>query len=448
MYAATHMYVKKFINGIYFLKEKPLAHADFPGHVEDSRKRAEFTTTQHHHYKLFLPAHLVTRDQPHEANSKEPNAVSRNTPGENKSSQRRKNSGKPDSGVKGIDNETLEELKKAGINPGTVAVAHQKMALKQYEAEQKQQLAKPNKNREMIEQRKRIQEAKDELKMRDWSGLDTSLSDVEKQKKILEKVTHDRKIQEEKVLMDEIIRLQEEEKIIKEAAVQQQREGVGRQKRLQEENRLHEVVTQQRKEEAAGQKKLQEEKYQREETARQEKLQEEHHKATQQKDEEAARQKMIQGEAAQQETWVIVQQNKNICKTHAANKYDDSDSLSEEYYDVPEALPDKQETSPANPVHVPDYTGSSDSSHIINQQQDNVVTTQPYSEQGYKHMWLRDPQPSRPNPKSSNDNPHNLEVGSMIRFGNPPCYGIIKWMGTLPETDCVMMAGVEVVSCT
>ena len=509
-------------------------HADFPQHVEDSKKRTDFTITQRHHSKLFLPAQIVLRD---EANSKEPSAITKNAASGNKLLQKRKNSGKPDSGVMGIDDETLEEIKKAGIDPGTVAVAHQKMALKQYETEQKQQLGKPKKNKEMVEHRKRIQEAKDELKLKDWSGLDTSLLDVEKQKQILEEATHDRKVQDEKVLKDkiiEVIRLQEEEKkIVQEAAIQQQqqREEVDRQKRLQEENRLHKEITRQQKEEeaarqkrlqeeklqreeaarekrlqeekyqqdeaarqkrlqdekyqreeaarqkrlqkekfqreeaarekrlqeekyqrdeAARQKRLQDEKYQREEAAREKRLQEENRvreEVAQQKDEEAGRQKMIQGEAAHQERWVIVQQSKNTCKTYAANKYDDSDSVSEEYYDVPEALSDKQESSPINPVHVPDYTGSSDSNQIINQQQDNAVTTQPYSDQGYKPMWSRDPQPSRLDPKSSNDNPHNLEVGSMIQFGNPPCYGVIKWMGTLPETDCVMMAGVEVVSC-
>ena len=44
------------------------------------------------------------------------------------------------------------------------------------------------------------------------------------------------------------------------------------------------------------------------------------------------------------------------------------------------------------------------------------------------------------------DNPENLEVGNRIQFGNPPCYGTIRWIGHLPSITCTM-AGVEVVSC-
>ena len=42
------------------------------------------------------------------------------------------------------------------------------------------------------------------------------------------------------------------------------------------------------------------------------------------------------------------------------------------------------------------------------------------------------------------DNPHNFKVGAKIQFGNPPCYGVIKWIGSLPGYGC-LMAGVEVV---
>ena len=136
-----------------FLKEQSLARADFPGYVEDSKKRAEFTIAQRHHSKLFLPAHLIKRG----GGSKESSAVNKNAANGNKSSQNRKNSEKSDSGVGShmdIDNDALEEIKRAGINPGTVEVAHQKMALKQFAAEQKQQLSKPKKNKEMVENMK------------------------------------------------------------------------------------------------------------------------------------------------------------------------------------------------------------------------------------------------------------------------------------------------------
>lgn len=80
--------------------------------------------------------------------------------------------------------------------------------------------------------------------------------------------------------------------------------------------------------------------------------------------------------------------------------------------------------------------------HSTNQPQENVIPvikTQSSPQQGYK--------PLKPDSHSSNDNPHNLKVGTMIQYGNPPCYGVIKWMGSLLDTECIM-AGVELVSCT
>ena len=43
------------------------------------------------------------------------------------------------------------------------------------------------------------------------------------------------------------------------------------------------------------------------------------------------------------------------------------------------------------------------------------------------------------------NNPYNLEVGSMILYGDPPYSGIIKWIGRLPSIY-YLMAGVEMVS--
>ena len=46
------------------------------------------------------------------------------------------------------------------------------------------------------------------------------------------------------------------------------------------------------------------------------------------------------------------------------------------------------------------------------------------------------------------DNPHNLEVGSMIQFqyANRPRYGVIVWIGFLPKTNDVTVAGLVLVS--
>ena len=32
-------------------------------------------------------------------------------------------------------------------------------------------------------------------------------------------------------------------------------------------------------------------------------------------------------------------------------------------------------------------------------------------------------------------NPHNFEVGTTVRHGEPARYGVIKWMGILPDKD-------------
>ena len=41
-------------------------------------------------------------------------------------------------------------------------------------------------------------------------------------------------------------------------------------------------------------------------------------------------------------------------------------------------------------------------------------------------------------------NPYDLEVGSVIQYGEPVCCGVIKWIGNLPD-ETGMFAGVEMV---
>jgi len=41
-------------------------------------------------------------------------------------------------------------------------------------------------------------------------------------------------------------------------------------------------------------------------------------------------------------------------------------------------------------------------------------------------------------------NPYNLEIGSIIQYGEPPQCGVIKWIGNLPDQTEVI-AGVEMV---
>lgn len=41
-------------------------------------------------------------------------------------------------------------------------------------------------------------------------------------------------------------------------------------------------------------------------------------------------------------------------------------------------------------------------------------------------------------------NPYNLEVGSVIQYGEPEQCGVIKWIGRLPDQEEIY-AGVEMV---
>ena len=43
-------------------------------------------------------------------------------------------------------------------------------------------------------------------------------------------------------------------------------------------------------------------------------------------------------------------------------------------------------------------------------------------------------------------NPHNFEVGTTVRYGAPAKYGVIKWIGILPNNRKMAYAGLEMVS--
>ena len=46
----------------------------------------------------------------------------------------------------------------------------------------------------------------------------------------------------------------------------------------------------------------------------------------------------------------------------------------------------------------------------------------------------------------SHQNPYKLEVGFTVQYGNPPEYGVIKWIGKIPGREMILYAGVEMVS--
>ena len=43
-------------------------------------------------------------------------------------------------------------------------------------------------------------------------------------------------------------------------------------------------------------------------------------------------------------------------------------------------------------------------------------------------------------------NPYNLEVGSLVHFGDPLKCGVIKWIGIIPGFGEVVQAGLKMVS--
>lgn len=45
-----------------------------------------------------------------------------------------------------------------------------------------------------------------------------------------------------------------------------------------------------------------------------------------------------------------------------------------------------------------------------------------------------------------NQNPYKLSKGSLIQCGNPPEYGVVKWIGILPGRESTHYAGVEMVN--
>ena len=89
----------------------------------------------------------------------------------------------------------------------------------------------------------------------------------------------------------------------------------------------------------------------------------------------------------------------------------------------------------------------------------NPATSMPYNYSGnsghrpHQQVHQYEPVPgsvNQPDPYSQqcrqNSNPFKLEKGSMILYGDPPCAGIVKWIGYLPEAANVLIAGIELVS--
>ena len=69
-----------------------------------------------------------------------------------------------------------------------------------------------------------------------------------------------------------------------------------------------------------------------------------------------------------------------------------------------------------------------------------------------EHRSLIPRQPSvdyilSPAPVQLHQNPYKFEVESIVQYGEPAKYGVIKWIGMLPGRENILYAGVEMVSC-
>ena len=120
---------------------------------------------------------------------------------------------------------------------------------------------------------------------------------------------------------------------------------------------------------------------------------------------------------------------KDVADNHTDDVREDIRSLNEQQLDVENYVVGVDDESLSGiPIQRPKYL------------------TQPHRRKSKQSFTLSSSYPRfvPPDRKPVASNPHNLQVGAMIQFGNPPCYGIIKWIGSLPSYGC-LMAGVEVV---
>ena len=98
------------------------------------------------------------------------------------------------------------------------------------------------------------------------------------------------------------------------------------------------------------------------------------------------------------------------------------------------------------------YDHSSRKSHDphrrLSHQYDEIPGPDLYNQQHQQYDEIPGPkfynQQHQQYPASNQTNPYNLEVGSLIQYGNPPLSGTIKWLGCIPEIQG-LSAGVEMV---
>ena len=175
-----------------FFKEKQLAVADFPDHIHNLKQKNYFTVTKHGRTKLFLPKDLVKK---YTSVSKElvnveteaMRAVRENKLLEQQQKNRKNQNVKVDQ-QNVVGDDTLKELKEAGIQSSELASLTKKQ--QHYEEKQRRGSIKGKGNKEMLEHQRGVKEAKDILKLQDLSSIDVSILDIKKQQELLEEVAH------------------------------------------------------------------------------------------------------------------------------------------------------------------------------------------------------------------------------------------------------------------
>ena len=99
-----------------------------------------------------------------------------------------------------------------------------------------------------------------------------------------------------------------------------------------------------------------------------------------------------------------------------------------------------------------DVFGHSGDIHVLTKQdknsnsQDSVAGSTVDTDQsnGVDDDWYRGEVLTASSVELVDTNPYNLTVGSVIQYGEPVQYGVIKWIGNLPNETNVF-AGVEMV---
>ena len=354
----------------YFcLKDKQLTLADFPDHIQDLKQKGSFIITRQGHTKLFLPAGLVEKlVEKHRSNSKELIDVETEAMKEVRKKSLEQQKIKKEQKIKGdqqeLDDETLKELRSAGIDSRELASLAREQ--QNYENKQKKKVHTKG-NKELTEHQKRVKEAQEMLKLDNTSDLDVAMLDIEKQKMLLEEATS------KKINKDSLNIVNEVGSALSEG-------------NDNDSNSKYTI-------------------------------------------------KILPGNSQPN-----VQSGSDSNFSHENHKAPQMWKPNP-FYKMPQ-----QSNGDMNHLLQENVSRSSIQNRVPEGGSNMVITTQPrlpYGWTGPDNKLPSSHAQHMPRPPQDN-NPHKLEKDHLVKFGTPPCYGVIKWIGRLPEIDSIM-AGVEVV---